>query len=858
MSDTFYKPPKEKIRSDFDSGVLRESDTRSKLIDPKLYSSGWTEDLITREYPISIGRIEVIGETTRRAASKKADYILRVTPNGEALAVIEAKEESATAIKGMVQAKDYAKKLGLLFAYSTNGHEIEEFNFLTNKQTTIANFPNPEELRKKYQTAILQGVIDKKKSEKILDEPYYYTPSLKLRYYQEASVHNAITQITNSKKRLLLTLATGTGKTLIAFNLAWKLLKSGYFRRVLFIADRNFLRNQAYNTFEPFGEERGLIEEGKAPKHNNIYFSIYQSLYSISKSGKRLFEEYPRDFFDLIIIDECHRSGFGTWNDILKYYSGAVHMGMTATPKRTDNVDSYKYFGDPIYVYSYGQGVQDGYLAPFIVHRILTNIDKDGKLEIRQARSKGAEVIIPVEEEIQDVYSQREFERKITIPDRTHEIAKHLTKLLKTFNPMAKTMVFCVDSEHSDLMAKELQNEFSDLGFDNYAVSIIAKNGDINEGAYERFKDSEKPTPVVATTVDLLTTGVDVPSVRNIVIVKPISSKIVFKQIIGRGSRIDVLTDKNFFRIIDYIGATRLFDDWERIPEPTEEEPEGVTNYFITGLVVDEELQEPIVGATVTLQRKTNEQLYEKTNNEGVFTFSGLPFKKFSISVRASGYKPRIISVESLENSKKLVLIELASTGKKPKKIIVKGLPVHIAEENRLVLEKDGKMLNVEEYVQYAGKEVVKRVSHIEDLRSIWIDPEKRQSFLDDLSQKTVYPEIIAELMKRPDLDGFDLLSHVAFGTIPLTRDERVESLLNKEQKFISIFPNDAKDIVYSLLEKYRLAGIEEIENPMVFELPPFDIRGKIEGVKKLFGGIDKLKIAITGMRNRLYPIYVK
>lgn len=837
---------------------MNEADTRANLIDPLLLDAGWNNDLISREFPISVGRIEVIGETHRRAAPRKADYVLRLTQHGEALAIVEAKEEDASATKGMTQAKEYAKKLGLLFAYATNGHEIEEFSFITNKQITISKFPSLDELKKKYVEAILQSMVDKEKGEKILNEPYYFAPALSLRYYQEAAIHSAVTSIAKGNKRILLALATGTGKTVIAFSLVWKLLKSGYFRRVLFIADRNFLRNQAYNKFEPFGDARGLIEEGKTPKHNTVYFSTYQALYSSTESGKRVYEEYPIDFFDLIIIDECHRSGFGTWNDIFKHFSKAVDLGMTATPKRSENIDSYKYFGEPIYVYSYGQGVQDGYLAPFVVHRILTNIDKDGQLSIEDAKSKGAEVVIPTEdeEEPQDIYTQKEFERKITLPDRTHEIAKHLAKLLRTFDPMAKTMIFCVDSDHADLMAKELQNEFSDFGFDNFAVSIISRNGDIKEGEYERFKDSEKPTPVIATTVDLLTTGVDVPSVRNVVIVKPISSKIVFKQIIGRGSRIDEITDKHFFRIIDYIGATRLFDEWEKVPEAKPEESEEEGNYFISGMIVDEELQEPISGATVTLQLKTNEQLYERTNQEGLFTFSGLPVKKYHLSIRASGYKPRTISLEVVENPKELAIIELASQGKKRKKVIVKGLPVHIVEEDRLVLEKEGKTLNVEEYIKYAGKEVVKKVGHIEDLRTVWIDPEKRRKFLEDLTQSSIYPEILAEVLKRPDLDGFDLLSHVAYGTVALSRDERTEALLNKEQRFISAFSEDAREVIYALLEKYRLSGIEEIENPMVFELPPFEKMGKIEGIQKQFGSIDKLKTAIAGMRNRLYPIY--
>lgn len=860
MDKTTYKAPKEKVISEANSRgeFFREADTRAKLIDPLLHTAGWSENLITREFPISIGRIEVIGETHRRASPKKADYILRFTPHGEALAIVEAKEEIASSTKGMLQAKEYAKKLGLLFAYATNGREIEEFDFLTKKQISLNKFPTPKELKTRYASITLKDVIEKSRTEKILNQPYYYAPSFNLRYYQETAVNCAVNRISKGDKRLLLTLATGTGKTVIAFNLVWKLLKSGFFKKALFIADRNFLRNQAYNMFAPLDDARALIEEGKTPKQRDVYFSIYQSLYSPSKSGKRLFENYPSDFFDLVIIDECHRSGFGTWNDILKHFSGAVHLGMTATPKRTDNIDSYKYFGEPVYTYSYGQGVQDGYLAPFIIHRILTDIDKDGKLTIEEAKSKGAEVVYTAGEEVKDIYTQREFERKITLPDRTREITKHLAKLLRAFDPMAKTMVFCVDSDHAELVAKELQNEFADFGFDNYAVPIIARTGDINEAEYERFKDSEKSTPVIATTVDLLTTGVDVPSVRNVVIIKPISSKIVFKQIIGRGSRIDEITDKHFFRIIDYIGATRLFDDWERIPDPGPVGPEGTPSFFVSGMVVDEESQEPIPGATVILQRAVNQQLYEKSDGEGKFTFANLPQKKYNLGLRAAGYKPRSISIRPRDNPKEFAVIELSPLIRKFRKVLVKGLPVHIAEEERLVLEKEGKMLNTEEYIRFAGKEVIKYVRRRDDLRSVWVDPHRRASFLDELSQKSIYPDVLAELLKRPDVDGYDLLAHVAYGDIPLTRDERVESLKNREQEFLSNFAENARGVVFALLEKYRLSGVEEIENPMVFELSPFDRMGKMIGIQKIFGSIEALRDAITDVRYRLYPAYVQ
>ena len=836
--------------------AYNESDTRANLIDPKLHAVGWVNDLISREFPISAGRIEIMGENYRRAAPKKADYILRLAQHGEALAVVEAKEESAEASQGMAQAKEYAQKLGLLFAYATNGHEIEEFNFTTKKQTTVESFPAPEEIKRRYTEAILSGAVQKEKAEKILSQPYYYAPSLSLRYYQEAAIHSATQKITAGEKRILLTLATGTGKTVIAFNLVWRLIKSGYFKRVLFIADRNFLRDQAYNVFAPFQDARTMIEEGKTPKQHSIFFSIYQALFSLAPSGKRVFEEYPADFFDLIIIDECHRSGYGLWNDILKHFTGAAHLGMTATPKRggpDGNIDTYKYFGEPVYVYSYGQGVQDGYLAPFVVHRVLTNLDRKGKLLIQEARELGAQIISAPGEEVQDEYTQKEFERRVSLPDRTKEIAKHLSKLLRTFGPTQKTMVFCVDSDHADLMAKELQNEFADLGYSNFASSIIARNNELNEAEYERFRDSEKPTPVVATTVDLLTTGVDVPSVRNIVIVKPIGSKIVFKQIIGRGARLDPLTNKNFFRIIDYIGATRLFDDWEKIPEPKPEEPEGEAKFKISGVVLDAETQDPIPGAIIVLQRRDNEQYFERTDHEGQFTFNDLPQKSFHLTARASGFKPRSLTLLPVEKIEKPEFIELSPLGPKPKKVLVKGLPVHIAEEERLVLEKEGKTLKVEEYIAYTGKEVASRVNHIEDLRAIWLEPEKRRQFLDELSQKSIFPELIAEVSNRPDLDSFDILAQAAYGAVPLSRDERADMLEKEGSRFLAAFTGDAREVIQALIERYRLAGVEDIENPFVFELPPFDRIGGINEAERRFGTIDKLKTVIANVRKRLY-----
>jgi len=421
--------------------MLSEADTRAKLIDPKLRKSGWTEDKIRREVFLTPGKL--LNEEGKREKGKKADYVLYYSP-GFPIAVVEAKEESNSALDGIGQAKTYARMLGVYFAFSTNGHEIEEFDFTTNQQRTINEFPTPEELYRRY----LQFKF-KSYDVKIdpLNFPYYTIGGKTPRYYQEAAIKSVIEAILNGRKRILLTMATGTGKTFVAFQIVWKLVKSGYFERVLYIADRNFLRTQAYNEFAPFEDARAIIESDNIPKNRQIYFSTYQALYSGDEENK-VYKQYPPDFFDLVIIDECHRSGYGTWKEILDYFGSAVHLGMTATPKRSDNIDTYAYFGEPVYSYSMGHGIEDGFLAPFQIFRIFTNIDKEG-FHLTEAIHQGAQVYIPEETDLKDIYTLEDFEREIILPDRTKRICEHLASLLDKFGPMQKTIVFCVNMEHA-------------------------------------------------------------------------------------------------------------------------------------------------------------------------------------------------------------------------------------------------------------------------------------------------------------------------------------------------------------------------------------------------------------------------
>lgn len=826
--------------------MLNEADTRAKLIDPKIHDSNWVEDTILRDKTITPGRI--IDQQGNRGKVKKPDYIL--LHNQTPVAVIEAKEEAKSALEGMQQAKGYAEILDVLFAYSSNGHEIEEFDYTTNRQQTVGRFPTPEELRNKYVSYRLKDV--KAKAEiNPLETPYYYLQGGKKPwYFQEVAIKKAIEETLRGKKRLLLAMATGSGKTFVALQIVWKLVKSGYIRRVLYLADRIFLRGQAYNEFSAFGDARALIEEGKALKTRDIYFSIYQAMYS-GEGDKRLYKQYPPDFFDLIIIDECHRSGFGTWREILDYFGNAIHLGMTATPKRDDNIDTYAYFGEPVYAYSMGQAIEDGFLAPFQIFRAFTNIDREG-LSIQDAVYQGAQIFVPEEVDLKDIYTLEDFEREIVLPDRTAKLCEHLANLLHTFDPRQRTMVFCVNMEHAAQVAKELQNRFANLGFPDYAVRIVSEEPEVKT-IYERFRDSDRPAPVVATTVDLLTTGVDVPSVHNIVLIRPIASKVVFKQIIGRGCRVDPITKKYFFRIIDYVNATRLLDDWDYPPTA---EPgkivEGPFDLSITGIVIHHETQAPIPDARITAQIGPNIQRVVRTSSDGGFILRDLPHSPITFFVSTPGFRSRQMTVTPSPELSPIV-IELKPETLVEKKVTLKGIEVYIANEIRIVFTADGKTLTDAEYIEYSRKGVVQRAASLRDLREIWIDTQKRSKFLEALREQSIYPDLVASLLKQPDADSFDVLAHVAFKVAIFTRDQRANGFKNLHAEFLNSFAPNTQEVILALLDKYRIGGIEEISTPEVFRLPPFDKRGYITGIAKLFGGFDKLRKAIDQVQKGLY-----
>src|SRR5919106_504734 len=551
--------------------MITEADTCRKYILPKLYAAGWNDDQISEQKSFTDGRILVVGSKARRRPCKRADYLLRYARDFM-LAVVEAKAAYRLPGDGLQQAKEYAEVLGLRFAYSTNGHGIVEFDYATGQERELEAFPTPDELWQRLRSA--EKIEDEQTANKLLT-PANATIGKGQRYYQEIAINRVIQAILQGDKRVLLTMATGTGKTAVAFQICWKLWsmrwnRTGEHRRpkILYLADRNILIDDPKDKiFTPFGDARWKIENGEVNKGREMYFAIYQA---IAKDERRpgLYREFGPDFFDLIVVDECHRGSANdqsNWREILTYFKPAYQLGMTATPLRRDNRDTYRYFGNPIYTYSLRQGIEDGFLAPYKVHRVVTQWDATGWRPSKEDLDRYGRTFPDGE------YTTQDFERIVALKARTEAIARHLTAFLKKTDRFAKTIVFCVDQEHADEMRRAITNLNSDLvqQHPDYACRVTSEEGDIGRGHLSKFQELETVTPTIVTTSQLLTTGVDIPTCKNIVIARVINSMVEFKQIIGRGTRVRDDYGKYFFNILDYTGsATRLFADPEFDGEP--------------------------------------------------------------------------------------------------------------------------------------------------------------------------------------------------------------------------------------------------------------------------------------------------
>ena len=791
--------------------MITEADTCRKYVLPKLMDAGWDNEphSFTEQKSFTDGRIIVSGNKTRRRPQKRADYLLRYTRDFM-IAVIEAKAAYKRPGDGLQQAKEYAEILGLKFAYSTNGHGIIEFDYLTGEERELKSFPAPDDLWTRLRA--IEGLNDA--LTKRLLTPSYYQSDKTLRYYQEIAINRAVQAILQNRRRILLTMATGTGKTLVAFQICWKLWntrwnRTGEYRRpkILYLSDRNILVDDPKDKdFAPFGDARWKIENGEANKGREIYFSTYQS---IAKDERRpgLYKEYSADFFDLIIVDECHRGSArdeSNWREILEYFEPACQLGMTATPLRKDNRDTYRYFGNPIYTYSLRQGIDDGFLAPYRVHRVITTYDAAGW------RPSQGDVDRYGREIPDGEYHTPDFERIVALRARTECVARHLTEFLKKTDPFDKTIVFCVDQDHADEMRRALNNLNTDLvqKYPDYVCRITAEEKEIGRGHLSRFQELETMTPAIVTTSKLLTTGVDVQTCKNVALVQVINSMTEFKQTIGRGTRVRGDYGKFFFNILDYTGsATRLFADPEFDGEPA--------------LITEEEINEE---GEVINTKKDYESLDEETIDES----EQGPDQETSphISDDSEGIR---------------------------RKYYFDGGHVEIAAHLVYELDPEGKQLRVVKFTDYTAEKVRTLCSSLTELRKRWVDPDQRAEIIAMLDERGINFEELAASANQPEADPFDLLCHIAFNAPLRTRRERADRLRREKKDFFVQYGPEAKAILNELLDKYTDYGTAQFIIPDVLKVPPISRHGNVIEIAGFFGGSEKLREAVNQLQTLLY-----
>jgi type I restriction enzyme R subunit len=780
-----------------------EADTCRKLVVPKLQAAGWDNEphSIAEQRSITDGRVVPVGKGFIRKPPKRVDYLLRYARDFP-LAVVEAKANYKTAADAVQQARTYAEMLDLKFAYATNGHDIIEIDYFTGKETRVSDYATPANLWGRYQVG--QGIAKPEVGERLLT-PYNHTAGKDERYYQLTAINRAVEAILKGHNRLLLTMATGTGKTFVAFQICWKLWSSRWNRagehrrpRILYLADRNILVDQPKDgLFAAFGDARYKIESGEVVQSREMYFAIYQAL---AEDERRLglFKSFAPDFFDLVIVDECHRGSArddSSWRNILEHFKPAYQLGMTATPLRDDNRDTYLYFGNPIYVYSLRQGIEDGFLAPYRVHRVITRWDAAGWRPSRDELDRYGRAIPD------DEYQTKDFERVIALRARTHAIARHLTDFLKKTDRFAKTIIFCVDQEHAGEMREALINLNSDLvaQHPDYVCRVTSDEGQIGRGHLSRFQDVETNSPAILTTSQLLTTGVDAPTCKNVVLARVIGSMSEFKQIIGRGTRLRDDYGKLWFNIVDYTGsATRMFADPSFDGEPTR--------------IVEEAITEE--GAAETVTETVSEE-------EGEQPETG----------------PEIIEPPSGE----------------PRKFYFDGGQVEVVAHLVHELDPNGKQLRVVRYTDYAAETVRTLSPSAQDLRARWANPEQRNEIIQALAERGVSFDELAEQSGQPDADPFDLLCHLAFNAPLRTRRERAQRLKQERKDFFEKYSPEARQILCELLEKYAQHGDAQFVLPDVLHVPPISEHGKPGEIIRLFGGPESLRQAVNDLQVILY-----
>lgn len=788
-----------------DKKQFSERDICTKYITPALECAGWDiENQVREEFSLTNGRIIVRGKLHTRAKNKRADYVLFYKPNVP-IAIIEAKDNNHSLGDGMQQGLGYGEMLQVPFVFSSNGdgflfHNKIATDGIIEREISLEEFPSPDTLWRLWSEH--QGLSEQQQN--LVTQDYYSDGSNKTpRYYQLLAVNKTIEAIAKGQNRLLLVMATGTGKTFTAFQIIWRLWKAKKKKRILFLADRNILVDQTMtNDFKPFGSAMTKIQKRQVDKSYEIYLSLYQAVTG-TEDIQNIYKQFSRDFFDLIVIDECHRGSAAedsAWRQILDYFATATQIGLTATPKETKEVSNINYFGEPIYTYSLRQGIDDGFLAPYKVVRIDLDKDLSG-----WRPSKG--MVDKYGNEIEDrVYNQKDFDKNLVLEQRTKLVAKKVSEFLKQTNRFDKTIVFCENIDHAERMRQALVNENADLAADNSRY-VMRITGDNEEGKaeLENFIFSESIYPVIATTSKLMTTGVDAQTCKLIVLDQRIQSMTEFKQIIGRGTRINEDYGKFYFTIIDFKKATELFADPDFDGDPV--------------------------------------QIYEPKADESPVP-PDLPEDKPS----TFGYQD--LDIDSSPSFKDMDGFNYDPSSESTfRRYVVANVEVKVSAERVQYFDADGKLIT-ESLKDYTRKTLNKEFASLDDFLKRWSDADRKQAIVEGLAQEGVFFEALAEEVGK-DCDPFDLLCHVVWDMPPLTRKERAEQV--KKRNYFTKYGDQARRVLEALLDKYADEGVGQIEEKQILTVVPFSQFGTPVEILRAFGGRDGYEAALQELKRSLY-----
>jgi type I restriction enzyme, R subunit len=807
---------------------LSERDICSKFIGPAVKRAGWDGMMqIREEVAFTKGRIIVRGKLVTRGKAKRADYILYYKPNIP-IGIIEAKDNNHSVGDGMQQALDYATTLNIPFVFSSNGDGFvfhDRTGTGTDREATLSldAFPSPKELWSKY--CAWKGFTPAE--EEIVVQDYFDDGSGKApRYYQSNAINAAVEAIAKGQNRILLVMATGTGKTYTAFQIIWRLWKAGRKKRILFLADRNVLVDQTMvNDFRPFGAAMAKLSTGaktierqdgsevelttaldrkrRIDTAYEVYLGLYQAITG-PEERQKLFREFSPGFFDLIVIDECHRGSAAddaAWREILEYFSGATQIGLTATPKETKYVSNIHYFGKPVYTYSLKQGIEDGFLAPYKVIKIHIDLDVEGYRPERGDTDREGN-------EIEDrIYNTKDFDRNLVIDDRTKLVARKVSDFLKEGGDrFQKTIVFCVDEEHAARMRQALVNENKDLCNENYRY-VMRITGSDTEGQAQlgNFIDPEAKYPVLVTTSRLLSTGVDAQTCRLIVLDRPVGSMTEFKQIVGRGTRVHEDTKKFYFTLIDFRGATNHFADPDFDGEPV--------------------------------------QIYEPGENDPIVPPDDVP----PVDDNGNPIPPEPGQDEVIVDQPPD--INIRTDEDRPRKIYVDGVGATVVAERVEYLDEKGRLVT-ETLRDFTKRALKKRFASLDDFLKRWKSTERKQAIIEELENEGLSLDPLAEEVGK-DLDPFDLICHVAFDQPPLTRRERAENV-RKRNVFTKYGPQ-ARAVLEALLQKYQDQGVIDLGDPRILQIPPLDAMGTPVQLIKEFGTRADFMFAVQELQSALY-----